>query len=257
MALVPQNLGVPTGTIMWSAAPEVPVGWLLCDGRDVVRTDYPILFDFLGTEFGSTDPFTFTLPDLVGRFIRSTGEPGRDAFTYQDGMNGVHSHGMFPNETHYHTVTDPGHFHNLQGGDHSHVVTSFHLHASTSLHNHTSQPLPTHGYFPNLRNCNREAFVNPAGALGRECGQDPADVMVTQQQQLFPPPGWSGKTGITGVDSAFTGVTFNTSETGVLLNTAKTGLSAVPAATNIVIEETGAVGGAAPYNLALLPIIRT
>jgi hypothetical protein len=81
--------------------------------------------------------------------------------------------------------------------------------------------------------------------------------MVTQQQQLFPPPGWSGKTGITGVDSAFTGVTFNTSETGVLLNTAKTGLSAVPAATNIVIEETGAVGGAAPYNLALLPIIRT
>lgn len=257
MALIPLNFGVPTGTIMWSAAPDVPVGWLLCDGRRVAKGDYPVLADFLGDEFGAPDPTSFALPNLVGRFIRSVGEPGRDAFTYQDGLNGVHSHGMFPGVTHTHDVTDPGHLHDLTGGDHTHFVISDHTHNNTSVHTHGSAALPGHGYFPNTYNCAREVFINPQSTTGRECGQDPADVMVTQLRPTDDRPGWTGKTGITAVNASVTGVTLNIAMTGVTMGVAFTGITADPALTNIVIEEVGDVGGPVPFNLALLPIIRT
>jgi microcystin-dependent protein len=258
MALVPQNLGVPTGTIMWSAAPDVPVGWLLCDGRDVVKTEYPALFDFLGTEFGSTDPNTFTLPDLVGRFIRSVGEPGRDPFTYQDGMNVAHSHGMYPGVTHFHEVTDPGHLHTLEGGDHNHFVLSDHNHTNTAVHTHTSDALPTHGIFPGTYTCEREVFFSPLNQFTINCGISPFDVMVTMiDPSLVGVPGHLGTTGITAVNASFTGVTFNTAETGVALRPELTGVTADSALTNIDVDVTGEVGGPVPYNLALLPIIRT
>lgn len=257
MALVPQNLGVPTGTIMWSAAPDVPVGWLLCDGREVAKADYPVLAEFLGDTFGSTDSISFGLPNLVGRFIRSVGEAGRDPFTYQDGMNVSHAHGMHPDQTHTHSVTDPGHLHDLQGGDHNHSMTSLHAHNSTSTHTHTSESLPTHGYVPNTVTCNREGYVNPDGPLGKQCGQSPEDVMVTQKLPDSGDPARTGKTGITGVNAAFTGITYNTAETGVTMLTNTTGVTTNPALTNISILDAGEDGGPVPPNLALLPIIRT
>ena len=63
--------GVPPGTIMAFAgdANKVPNGWMLCDGRQLNRTDYPALFDAISTAWGGYDNYFF-LPDMRGMFLR-------------------------------------------------------------------------------------------------------------------------------------------------------------------------------------------
>jgi microcystin-dependent protein len=41
--------------------------WLLCDGRSLLREEYPLLFNVIGTSFGSVDGDHFNLPDFRGR----------------------------------------------------------------------------------------------------------------------------------------------------------------------------------------------
>jgi microcystin-dependent protein len=60
--------GLPVGMTVDFAGPNVPTGWLLCDGRAVSRTTYALLFQVLGSSFGSGDgTSTFNLPNLCGR----------------------------------------------------------------------------------------------------------------------------------------------------------------------------------------------
>jgi len=76
---------VPVGTIVAFAGPaeNVPQGWLLCDGREIIQDEYPVLFTVIGTAWGTT-PSDFRLPDLRGVFLRGvdnspyTGISGRD-----------------------------------------------------------------------------------------------------------------------------------------------------------------------------------
>lgn len=47
---------------------RLPPGWLLCDGQQLSRTDYPVLFDTLGDTYGPGDgTTTFNLPNYVDR----------------------------------------------------------------------------------------------------------------------------------------------------------------------------------------------
>ncbi len=47
---------------------RLPPGWLLCDGQELSRTDYPALFDTLGDTYGPGDgTTTFNLPNYVDR----------------------------------------------------------------------------------------------------------------------------------------------------------------------------------------------
>ncbi len=63
--------GVPTGTIIAFGGSQVPNGWLLCDGADVLRATYPTLLAAIGTNWGAGDgSTTFHVPDLRGRFLR-------------------------------------------------------------------------------------------------------------------------------------------------------------------------------------------
>jgi microcystin-dependent protein len=253
MTVVPQNLGVPTGTVMWSAAPEPPVGWLPCDGRFVLASDYPVLAEYLGNSFGG-DGVTFGLPNLVGRFIIGVGDPGRDVFTYEDGQNVEHLHGLFPNVTHTHDVADPEHNHVLLGGTHVHSATSNHLHTNTAIHSHDGPRFPGHSYLA-AENCKSEVFARPD--VPNACPRDPADEVSTKKL----PPGfgpWTqGLTGITAVNLAQTGVTINVNVTGVTLVENNTDITLDFSPTDIVIEDFGVVGGPRPSNIALLPIIRT
>ena len=82
MALIKQVLDkvVPIGTIMAYGGDvrkaEVvkqlaSQGWLVCDGMQVKREDYPALFQAVGVSFGAGDgKTTFHLPDMRGRFLR-------------------------------------------------------------------------------------------------------------------------------------------------------------------------------------------
>ena len=55
------------GLIYPLATENIPDGFLLCDGKEYLRTDYPELFAAIGTTYGSDGPTTFKVPDLATR----------------------------------------------------------------------------------------------------------------------------------------------------------------------------------------------
>jgi microcystin-dependent protein len=62
------------GDYKYSARNEDYLGWLKCDGRDLLIAEYPALFEVIGTNFGSTlDTNYFRLPDSRGRVFGGTG----------------------------------------------------------------------------------------------------------------------------------------------------------------------------------------
>lgn len=71
------------GEISIVAFPFAPVGWALCDGRLVPRTDpnFAALFSLIGITYGEGDGrTTFALPDLRGRLPLGAGQgPGLSA----------------------------------------------------------------------------------------------------------------------------------------------------------------------------------
>lgn len=61
------------GQIAWFAQPEVPNGYLVCNGANVSRTTYADLFNAIGITFGSGDgSTTFTLPNLIDKFAQGS-----------------------------------------------------------------------------------------------------------------------------------------------------------------------------------------
>jgi microcystin-dependent protein len=74
------DAAIPTGTIMIFGGTLAPVGWALCDGSQMSRTNNASLFAVVGNNFGAGDgTTTFHLPDFRGRFLRGTdGGAGRD-----------------------------------------------------------------------------------------------------------------------------------------------------------------------------------
>lgn len=78
------NLGIdttyfnPTGSIIAFAGNALPAGYLLCDGSKVSRTTYKKLFDVIGTTYGEGDgSTTFTLPNLIDRFLEGNSAAGK------------------------------------------------------------------------------------------------------------------------------------------------------------------------------------
>ncbi|WP_276765141.1 phage tail protein, partial [Phascolarctobacterium succinatutens] len=78
------NLGIdttyfnPTGSIIAFAGNALPAGYLLCDGSKVSRTTYKKLFDVIGTTYGAGDgTTTFTLPNLIDRFLEGSSAAGK------------------------------------------------------------------------------------------------------------------------------------------------------------------------------------
>ncbi|MBF0451366.1 MAG: tail fiber protein [Candidatus Magnetomorum sp.] len=105
---------VPVGSIMPFAGRynKIPVGWLLCDGLAIGRTQFNALFNVIGSFWGVGNNYsTFNLPDLRGYFLRgaslntqrdpdatlririhSGGNTGDIVGSYQDDSLKNHSH---------------------------------------------------------------------------------------------------------------------------------------------------------------------
>jgi microcystin-dependent protein len=66
MKVKKQNLGVPPGSIIDFGGTTAPNGYLLCDGKSYLRTDYAGLFSAIGVQWGSVDSTHFTVPDFRG-----------------------------------------------------------------------------------------------------------------------------------------------------------------------------------------------
>jgi hypothetical protein len=59
------HANLPSMIVLW-AGKNLPGEWGVCDGQAVSRTDYPLLFRIIGTDFGEGDGFTtFNLPNLL------------------------------------------------------------------------------------------------------------------------------------------------------------------------------------------------
>lgn len=69
--------GDVAGCIKMFAGNTIPDGYLLCDGSVISRTDYADLFAVISTIYGAGDgSTTFTLPNLIGRFIEGAATAG-------------------------------------------------------------------------------------------------------------------------------------------------------------------------------------
>lgn len=51
------------------SAVDAPSGWLLCDGRSVMKSTYSKLYEKIGTTYGSINDKSFNLPNLKGRVV--------------------------------------------------------------------------------------------------------------------------------------------------------------------------------------------
>lgn len=76
---IADRLNVPTGTILPYGGPVnsaneellIEAGWLPCDGRQVRKDKYPVLYKKIGNSWGKGDGVsTFNIPDPRGLFLR-------------------------------------------------------------------------------------------------------------------------------------------------------------------------------------------
>lgn len=91
------------GMVMAFAGANAPQGWLLCDGSEVSRTTYSILFDVIGTTYGAGDgSSTFNLPDYRECALVGVGTNNTDTIPAHD----IYTLGQFKNDQ----FQDHGHF---------------------------------------------------------------------------------------------------------------------------------------------------
>jgi hypothetical protein len=79
--------GVPVGTIVAYGGLDanVPDGWLLCNGQELIGRDYSEHLEYIGTLWGDGNSVTtFNLPDLRGIFLRGVNHGRTGAFSDPD-----------------------------------------------------------------------------------------------------------------------------------------------------------------------------
>lgn len=85
--------------------------WIPCDGRTLLRANYPDLFAVIGTNYGSSSVDNFNIPDLRSRTTVSVGQ-GSGLSEYTLGQTfGTETHELTSNEMPQHTHIDAGHYH--------------------------------------------------------------------------------------------------------------------------------------------------
>jgi microcystin-dependent protein len=147
---------VPAGVINPFAGATLPDGYLWCNGDEVSRTTYDVLFAAIGTQWGSAAAGTFTLPNLKDRFLvgkadmgsstdaaiidsllTSTtlgatydGEGAIDTITLATTNIPAHTHSFSDSFSGTTSSADTNHYHSVNintssGGDHSHSYTRY------------------------------------------------------------------------------------------------------------------------------------
>lgn len=82
------SYSVPIGCIIPFSGSTIPVGFLLCDGSEVSKTDYADLYAVIADLYGAaTDTAKFKLPDLRDRFVQ--GANGNLGTTKEAGLPNI------------------------------------------------------------------------------------------------------------------------------------------------------------------------
>jgi len=131
-----EGADVPVGTInMYAGAiADIPTGWLLCNGAAVSRTTYAQLFAVLDTEYGVGDGSgTFNVPNFVtsNKFPRAaTNDAGRGTTGGASDVTLTSAESGAP--AHSHSITDPGHTHQIGTPTNSNANTTNTLSTGTN-----------------------------------------------------------------------------------------------------------------------------
>lgn len=123
--------GVPIGVIMQYSANTAPENYLFCDGSSLLRTDYPDLFNLIGTMYGSVDTNHFNLPDIQERV--PIGKSANSPYNVLNNKGGEANHILTVSELASHTHTQNEHNHTQN--EHTHTQNS-HTHGMNS-HTHS------------------------------------------------------------------------------------------------------------------------
>ena len=95
-------------------------GWIVCDGRSLLISEYQTLYNLIGSDFGSEDELHFNIPDYTSKVIGIFGVPSNKKLTKrQRGENVGHETINLSVEQlpeHYHSGTTD------TAGSHSHYV---------------------------------------------------------------------------------------------------------------------------------------
>jgi microcystin-dependent protein len=163
---------VPTGCItMYGGTDDfIPVGWIICDGRAILRNDYPALFNTIGTIYGSGNgSTTFNIPNMIMKFPAGAGS------SYTLGSTGGAS-------TKTLGVTEiPAHTHDVAssttgaGGLHNHTVSG--STDSSGNHAHVFELL-----IPNTSNSNGDT-TNPKWGSGNNNNNTDNDGFLTNNTE--------------------------------------------------------------------------
>lgn len=111
---------LPTGTILPFLAVAVPVGFLLCDGSELLATEVDLIALLSGNPYGVGANNRPRLPDLRGRTPIGQGQGTGLTQRVLGQSGGVETHKLLSSESgvpaHVHGVTDPGHGHSVLFG---------------------------------------------------------------------------------------------------------------------------------------------
>ena len=128
VVLLMQGGAMPIGGVQWTASPTVPLGWLVCDGTAILRTQYAKLFAEIGVAWGvGNGTTTFNLPDLRRKSPMGVGAAAGDHPGIALGESiGEAKHQLNNTElpNHTHSITDPGHLHTKTDPGHTHAPAS-------------------------------------------------------------------------------------------------------------------------------------
>ena len=102
LALMIQS-ATPPGTISAFGGEDVPIGWMLCDGRPLSSKNYPDLYRAISTNWGAgyywegtsclkKDNCDFNLPDLRGLFLRGVTEGRGGVFGDPDSGSRIYAY---------------------------------------------------------------------------------------------------------------------------------------------------------------------
>jgi len=132
-------------------------GWLICDGRSLLKNNYPNLFSIIAYSFGGSGD-SFNLPNTSGRVIASVNN------THTLGQTiGEESHTLsiseIPGHTHIGTTDTSGlhtHTSNAIGNTLGLITSDGHSSMNASIND-------TNNYEPNLYNPPAQLSINSAG----------------------------------------------------------------------------------------------